>query len=1053
MAEEEEKKQVIAGSSGTNRVANNFGSFDNYVAGDDFEVYEERMVQHFLLHDVPRNRKVPFLLTHLGMDTYAILKKILQPVNPSSKTYPELVTALKKHFRPDVNKISERYRFHQADQKAGQTMSEYVVELKALAEKCEFDNFLTEALRDRFVFGIYDSKLRTHLLKQKKMSFENALDESLNWELAEKDNKVRENVLGAHVVRHGKQNRNRSKSRSRFTNSNGGQKNQYGRRKVCEKCGRDHEQGKCPARSWKCFACGKQGHAANMCYSRGSKQTRSGSQDSRKSQTVGTVGGADDLVTEIANLRMQLNTVASDKLLEKSKEWGLCLYRKWFSDRPLFEISDGFSTVTGQGIQVIGGFNAEVSSSQRGPSRKLALVVIESGKAFRPLLGRTWLDVLWPGWRRKFKESIVSMNSVDCTLIDSIRSKFPNVICDDNSPIRDFEAEIIMEDNVQPIFHAAYSPPFQQRPAIEAELNRLCEENVLRKVVFSKWASPIVVVPKANGSLRLCIDCKVTINPYLRSEYYPLPRIDDIFAKLGNSKFFCVIDLRGAYQQLKVSENSQQFLTINTHIGLFQYLRLPFGVATAPSIFQSIMDQILGDIDGCVTYLDDALLGARTLDECRKLLDQVLERLSRFNVKINTEKCKFFVTSVDYLGHTISKDGIRPNQSKVDAIVNAPAPKNISELQSYLGLLNYYSKFIPNISSELRVLYRLLRKDVPFSWNRDCEECFVRSKQLMVKNNLLQLYDSSKPIVVAADASPYGVGAVLSHVVDGEEKPVIFASCTLSPAEKNYSQLHREALAIIFAVKRFHKYIYGHRFKLVSDCEALKEIYHPRKGTSVISASRLQRWAVILSMYDYEWEYRPSRKMAHADALSRLPVLGGTEIDESSINSLEQYPELPLKTSDVADLTAKDNILSQVYDFVQFQWPQIIPDRLKYYYNLPKVMNGTNAEKVNEQLDDFFKFVGLPEQIVSDNGPPFSSFEFVRYWESLNVKIMKSPVYHPQSNGAAERGVQTVKSFSKKRLLEQQGGRKTLTKRLNEILAWYNSTPCTVTRKSPNTYK
>ncbi|XP_062704249.1 uncharacterized protein K02A2.6-like [Aedes albopictus] len=795
MAEEEQPKYVMGGSSGNVKVAMNFGSFDNYVAGDDFEVYEERMLQHFLLHDIPENRKVAFLLTHLGMDTYAILKKLLQPVNPSTKTYAELVAALKKHFRPDVNKVSERYRFHQADQNAGQVVSEYVVELKALAEKCEFGDFLTEALRDRFVFGIYDSRLRTHLLKQKNLTFDKAVDEALNWELAEKDNKVRENVFGAHVVRSGKQNRGRSKSRSKFGNSNGGQKNQYGRRKVCEKCGRDHVSGKCPARNWKCFACGKQGHGANVCYSRSARQNRSGSQDSRKNQTVGTVGAGEDLAAEIANLRMQLNSVKNDALLVRSKEAtetlfvdnrpvefeidsGACatvisdnLYRKWFSNRPLFSVNDDFSTVTGQNIKVIGGFSADVSRRQRGPSERLALVVIESNKGFRPLLGRTWMDVLWPGWRSKFKESIVSMNRVENTLLDSIRLKYPNVICNDNTPIRDFEAEIIMEDNVTPIFHVAYSPPYQQRPAIEAELNRLCEENILKKVAFSRWASPIVVVPKSNGSLRLCIDCKVTINPHLRSEHYPLPRIDDIFAKLANCNFFCVIDLRGAYQQLKVSENSQQYLTINTHIGLFQYVRLPFGVATAPSIFQSIMDQILGDIEGCVTYLDDALIGARTLEECKQILDRVLERLSRFNVKINTEKSKFFVTSVDYLGHTVSQDGIRPNQSKVTAIVNAPAPKNIQELQSYLGLLNYYSKFIPNISSELRVLYRLLRKDVAFNWDGDCEECFARSKELIMKNNLLQLYDPNKPIVVAADASPYGVGAVLSHIVDGEEKP------------------------------------------------------------------------------------------------------------------------------------------------------------------------------------------------------------------------------------------------------------------------------------------
>nr|XP_029718233.1 uncharacterized protein K02A2.6-like [Aedes albopictus] len=459
----------------------NFGTFENYVAGDDFEVYEERMIQHFLLHDVPEERKVAFLLTHLGMDTYAILKKLLQPVNPSAKRYDELVMTLKRHFRPEVNKVSERYRFHQADQKAGQSVTEYVVELKALVEKCEYGDFLQEALRDRFVFGIFDGRLRTHLLKQKNVSFDKAVEEALTWELAEKDNKVREGNFSAHVVRSNKPWRARSKSRSRFHDD---KKNQSGRRKLCDKCGREHKPGKCPAKNWKCYSCGKQGHAASMCFSKVSKPNRSSSQEPRKNQTVGTVGSGDELALDLANLRMQLNSLQDKSfLLERSGvmsetlfvegqaiefevDSGACatvissgLYRKRLSHLPLFGVRNDFSTVTGEGLNIIGGISAQVAKDRSGPSKKLVLVVIESEKSFRPLLGRTWMDVLWPSWRTSLKQ-----------------------VSNINSPIREFEAEIVIESNVTPIFHAAYSPPFQQRPAIEAELNRLCEENILKRV-------------------------------------------------------------------------------------------------------------------------------------------------------------------------------------------------------------------------------------------------------------------------------------------------------------------------------------------------------------------------------------------------------------------------------------------------------------------------------------------------------------------------------------------------------------------------------------------
>lgn len=242
-----------------------------------------------------------------------------------------------------------------------------------------------------------------------------------------------------------------------------------------------------------------------------------------------------------------------------------------------------------------------------------------------------------------------------------------------------------------------------------------------------------------------------------------------------------------------------------------------------------------------------------------------MSRLNEYNVKIKQDKCKFFCDSVKFLGHIVSESGIKPCPEKVEAILKAPAPKNLTELQALLGILNYYGRFIPNLSTELKDLYKLLGKNVKYEWSEVCEKSFNRVKQLINQNNILELYDPNKPIVVAADASPYGVGAILSHLVNGVEKPVLFASSTLSEAEKNYSQIHREALAVIFAVKKFNKYIYGHKFTLCSDSEALKEIFNPHKGTSQVAASRLQRWAVILSIYDYTFEHRPSKKMTHVD--------------------------------------------------------------------------------------------------------------------------------------------------------------------------------------------
>lgn len=222
--------------------------------------------------------------------------------------------------------------------------------------------------------------------------------------------------------------------------------------------------------------------------------------------------------------------------------------------------------------------------------------------------------------------------------------------------------------------------------------------------------------------------------------HYLLPRIDDVFAKLANGKWFCVLDLADAYQQLAVSEKSQELLTINTHKGLYRYQNLCFGVANAPSIFQTVMDHvlILFGIDQVFCYLDDILIGAATKEECERKLEIVLDKLVDYNIRVNMSKCKLFQTEIDFLGHTITSEGITPHKSKMQAIVEAPHPKNLFQLQSYLGLLNYSAKFTPNLSSELQVLYRLLRKDTPFRWTLEEQKTFDRSKELLKNHDILE---------------------------------------------------------------------------------------------------------------------------------------------------------------------------------------------------------------------------------------------------------------------------------------------------------------------------
>lgn len=356
------------------------------------------------------------------------------------------------------------------------------------------------------------------------------------------------------------------------------------------------------------------------------------------------------------------------------------------------------------------------------------------------------------------------------------------------------------------------------------------------------------------------------------------------------------------------------------------------GLKVAPAIFQSIMDQILVALEKVRCFIDDIIIGGKDEEECKSRLFEVLSRLNDHNVRINLSKCKFFRSRVAYLGHVLEKNNIYPNPEKIRAVMEAPVPKNVPELQSYLGLLNYYGNFIPNLSSEIHELYNLLNNDCEFVWTENCQKSFEKSKELLTSNQVLELYDPEKEIIVAADASPYGVGACMSHVVNGVEKPVLFASSTLSPAEKNYSQPQREALSIIFALKKFYKYIYGKKFTILSDAQSLRDIFNPKKGISPVAAARFQRWAIYLSMYDYEIKHKSGSKMGNVDALSRLPLNDETEIDVDYINFINFGEDIPIESKDIQEHTQLDPILRKVYEYVLYGWPSKISPEFSPYF-------------------------------------------------------------------------------------------------------------------------
>ena len=274
------------------------------------------------------------------------------------------------------------------------------------------------------------------------------------------------------------------------------------------------------------------------------------------------------------------------------------------------------------------------------------------------------------------------------------------------------------------MFRRPRAVPYAIRADIDKELDRLEAIGTLRKVEHATWAAPIVPVPKRDGGIRICGDYKLTINPYFKVDQYPLPNPADLMACLTGGKQFTKLDLRSAYQQMPLDSESSALVTINTHKGLYEYTKLPFGVSLAPAIFQRSMDSILQGLPKVIGYLDDILITAHSDEEHLGNLEEVLRCLKEPGISLHRDKCHFMQNSIEYLGQVVDANGVRTSHKKVQAIKEAPTPRNVHELRSTLGMFNYYRRFMPDLSSTLQPLHMLLRANHPWHWTNDCEAAF-----------------------------------------------------------------------------------------------------------------------------------------------------------------------------------------------------------------------------------------------------------------------------------------------------------------------------------------
>lgn len=864
------------------------------------------------------------------------LQDILNPKEPNELGYEAVVKILKEYLEPSLSILGLQHKFVSRLQN-NETSTEFAIELQKLAKDCQFHCVCGKSVADmllrmQFVRGLANSEVRCLLLQNKGINtFKEAVDLATAVEASKLENEmIQKNYASdVHSLDISQRKTNIAKSKvqplSLQKQLKGKEQAHYERqafmstasnfqelRGRCYRCGdSSHRANVCRFKNETCNYCKKDGHLSRVCMNR----TRS-----RKIHHIvendGNFDELDHAALDVNKIDTQLSTCdkfmmnlkIEERPIKMELDTGAALssisYKDYLNlkiDKKIFHTNVQLRTYTGELIKPKGVVYVRFQYKNSTYFGKLFII-----DAFvEPIFGRDWIREI------NLQIGEIKLLEEQSSNLDKVLNEFSEVFTEDVGCIPSELGHLKLLEGQQPIFIKPRPVPFAIKTKLEEELKRLEEAKIITKVSNSEWGTPIVPIVKPNGSIRICADYKTTINKAVQDEKYPIPRIEEIFTEMNGGKYFCTLDIRNAYLHMLMDEESAYLQTISTHKGLYKVNRMMFGIKVAPAIWQRFMDKILQGINGVKCFFDDIIIQGSTYIEALNRLKTVLRIMKQNNLKLNLEKCKFFQNKVEYLGHTIDEHGLHKTADKVKAILEAKRPHNVNQLRSFLGMANYYNKFIPGLAEKLYPLNRLLQKGQPFTWTKDCDHSFSIVKEYVASENTLVHYNPNLTLVISTDASPFGLGAVISHRLnDGTEKPIAFASRSLSKSEKNYSQIDKEATSIYWGVRKFFPYLYGRKFILITDHKPLVSIFNPSKSLPNISATRLLNYALFLSGFDYKIEYRRTSEHCNADFLSRFPLDNTvSEQDIYSFYQLNQIASLPLTKYTLAEETRKDPFL------------------------------------------------------------------------------------------------------------------------------------------------
>ena len=920
-------------------------------------------------NDDYKRKTLLYLLGDKGREIYRTLPIVTAEAD---RTVAMVIAAFDTFCLPKQNETLERYHFFTCCQK-GENFEQYLTTLRTLATTCNFGDLKNSLIRDRIVCGIENPTTREKLLREEDLDLDKCIALCKAVECTE--NAVKEfatpQVSKISSNFHKKHSNHRYCERQPSTSMSDSYRpdtsdSRHSNVKRCKFCSRQHELKKrlCPAFGKVCSQCGELNHFASCCDTvpRFNKERRQQKKNVRYLNESSDSNSDSDSDTMYNHVRaVHSNGSTKHKIFAKMMVEKTVLIK--------FQLDSG-ATCNIIPLSKL----PDKAKSKINPKKSCILHMYNN--ATEVTKGEVVLKMINPKTNDKFKVtfSVIDDSDTKCVPIigasaaqamNLIQVNYENILKLSNRystsntklsrecVLKDFGdvfaktqgrlpgvCKLFVDTTVRPVVQPPRRVPVKIKDQLLKELNRLEDTGIISKQNEpSDWVSSLVCVTKKSGALRICIDPK-PLNTALKRNHYPMRTIEDILPDLGKMKVFSTFDARNGYWHVKLDKESSLLTCFNTPYGKYVWNVLPMGIKPASEEYQKRQDDALTGLKNVYCIADDILVAGEgdTIEEATANHDtnvrDFLQRCREKNLRLNADKMKLNEESVSFIGHKLTREGLRMDPEKISAITDMPAPTDITGVRRLLGMVNYLSKFLPSMSDMCRPIRMLTLNSAEFQWNHEHEEAFENLKSKITSDPVLQYFNPAVPIVIQCDASSkVGLGCCLLQ----RNLPVCYASRALTETETRYSIMELELLAILFAVKKFHQYIFGSDVEIHTDHRPLQAIFDKPIHSS---PKRLQRMLIHLQNYNLKIVYKPGSTMHIADTLSRAVNPANTNMHpcEKAILEINLLKHVPISNRKLGEIQKHTELeLKTLKETIMKGWPEYkedLCDTIKPYYSL-----------------------------------------------------------------------------------------------------------------------